>query len=580
LPAPPRLPNWTPGIDAAIAEGAREAVRPVTADDNWWLRLRTVNSIPGDLGVVFGRPGFVADRAAIISGCVRHWRLMITRWATGLAAALNSPEHQEFLARLDGLPKSWQRTLDHHEAASRTMLSDATAVLAGIDEAARMLAAAHHAWRAVHEDARGGLSIATRTYLHALAVTLAEAGQRDRLRSDLDDLYQGEPELRIPVVAPMKAGKSTLLSALLGMDIVPRRAQVMTAVPTRFIPVPPASQAEPRLELPAALASSHERLLDAITAKVTESHVAALAANPHLQSAASRIQRGDRIALATSHTGTHAIRSVLTWLHDTARLATILLPAELTDAIAEWRPEVTVPVPGAPPIGKLVLIDTPGPGEAAAAPVFGKIMTTQLADAHGCLIVIDFAQIFGTAEAALARLVTEHASAYEPAAIAIAVNRIDQRRDGDLDEGAVLSIVRQLFDLPSWADVPVTETAASRALAAIGYQGRPDQASTADLLRVAYPVRLPSRLPSGQELDDIARTVLGDSGVTTLRTHLLGRVRHALPALAMRYALARTAARAASGQDAVAVTDLIADANWAARLAFRMTRSSTDELSA
>lgn len=564
LPPPLSLPAWTPGIETVITAAAGESVRPLTAAGSWWLRLRTMNSVRGDLGVIFGRPGFVADRAAITDRCGRAWRRAVTHWSTGAAAALNSSGCRAFLALLDGLPKAWQRTLDRHEAAARAMLADATAVLDRIDQATSMLSAAHRAWRAIHEDPQGGLSIATRAYLHAIAVTLAPADPTGLLRSDLDDLYQGKPELRIPVVAPMKAGKSTLLSALFGMDIVPRRAQVMTAVPTRFIPVSPANQTEPRLELTDALASSHESLLDAITAEITESQLAALATNPHLQSAAMRLKRGDRFPVAASHSGTREIRSVLAWLHDTARLATIVLPADRTDVIADWRPEVTVPVPGAPPIGRLALIDTPGPGEAAAAPVFEKIMNMQLSDAHGCLIVIDFAQIFGMAEAALAQLIAEHASTYQPSAVAVAVNRIDQRRDGDLDENKVLSAVRQLFDLPDWVDVPVFETAAAAALAAMEYQREPEQAGKIQLLRIAYPVRLPSQPPSDRELEHIAQTVLGDSGVTELRARLLGRVRRSLPALAMRHALARASTLAASGQDAAATTDLIANVNWAA----------------
>jgi hypothetical protein len=570
-PAAPSLPAGGPAVEQAIAAAAAGSVRPLTANDGRWLRLRTVNSVRADLGLAVGRPGFAADRTAVADGCARAWRRLVDRWSNEAVAVLDSADYREFLTALDALPKAWQRTLERHEAAACTDAADAAALLALLDQAASALSAARRAWDAIHADLDGDLSVATRAYLHAIAVTAPAAAGPGLLRSDLDDLSRGEPELRIPVVAPMKAGKSTLLSALLGLDIAPRRAQIMTAVPTRFIPVPPARQAEPRLELPESVVAGHRSLLDAIAATITDGRLAALAAHPHLQSAASRLQRGDRVPVTASHTGPREIRSVLTWLHDTARLATVLpLPTELTDVIADWRPEVTVPVLGAPTAGRLALVDIPGPGEAAAAPVFAAIMNRQLADAHGCLIVIDFAQMLGTAEAALARLIGGYAAGYQPSAVAIAVNRIDQRRDGDLDGDQVVRIVRQLFGLAAWAGVPVFETAASLALAAQMYRRTPDPANRAELLRIAYPVRPPARVPSERDLEDITQTVLGTSGVTELRGRLFDQVGRALPRLAMEHALARAAAPASGGQGA-AISDLIADARWAARLSARIT---------
>jgi hypothetical protein len=568
VPSEPKsLPAWESGVDALIVAAAGGSVRLFTAGDGWGLRLRTVNSVLADIGIAFGRPGYLADRTAIAGACTRVWQRAVARWSDDAVDAYDTPGYRKLLTTLDGLPKAWQRTLEQHQSTARATAAAAAAVIDRLDQAISRLSAAYQEWRAIHEDPAGSLSATTRAYLRAIAAAQRSAGRTGSPLSDLDDLGRGEPELRIPVVAPMKAGKSTLLSAVLGLDIVPRRAQVMTAVPTRFIPVPPDRQAEPRLELPEPLVASHRSLLDRLTATIGESQLAALAVNPHLQSVAGRLQRGDRVPVAAAHTGADDIRTVLTWLHDTARLATLLLPAELTDVIADWRPEVTVPVPGAPAVGRLALIDTPGPGEAEAAPVFQKIMDTQLADAHGCLIVIDFAQIFGTAEAALAGLIAGHAADYQPSATAIAVNRIDQRRDGDLDPDQVLRVARQLFDLDGWADVPVVETAAARALAALMYQRSADPGSAAELLQIAYPVRPPARPPSQEELLDIMRTVLGDSGVTELRAQLLGRVGPTLPRLAMESALARVGDQAADG-----VADLIAGAIWAAGMASRITR--------
>lgn len=42
-------------------------------------------------------------------------------------------------------------------------------------------------------------------------------------------------ELRMAIVAPMKAGKSTITNAIIGQDILPSRNSAMTTLPTEII---------------------------------------------------------------------------------------------------------------------------------------------------------------------------------------------------------------------------------------------------------------------------------------------------------------------------------------------------------
>lgn len=42
-------------------------------------------------------------------------------------------------------------------------------------------------------------------------------------------------ELRMAIVAPMKAGKSTITNAIIGQDILPSRNAAMTTLPTEII---------------------------------------------------------------------------------------------------------------------------------------------------------------------------------------------------------------------------------------------------------------------------------------------------------------------------------------------------------
>ena len=53
------------------------------------------------------------------------------------------------------------------------------------------------------------------------------------VRTDLDAVRNGE--LRAVVVAPMKAGKSTLVNAIIGYELLPARGSAMTTLPTRIV---------------------------------------------------------------------------------------------------------------------------------------------------------------------------------------------------------------------------------------------------------------------------------------------------------------------------------------------------------
>jgi hypothetical protein len=559
-PADPR--TWSPEVAAVLGQGARAGIRGLGPGDTWWRRAIRANSGRRDLISVSRRRGFVADRAVIVPRCAEAWQHAITYWRwtaadqTGAAGG-----YLQLLAALDDTSRRWLDTLDRNAAAARRARRDLSVLGTGLDTAAELLSAARRSWTDLHRPGPGGLSAGTRACLAALSRVAECADAPGALRADLARLSHGRAELRLPVVAPMKAGKSTLLCALLGADIVPHRAHVMTALATRFIPVSPAACPEAELILTAGLVAGHARLLDAL-GRVADSRIASLGGRPHLQELAVALRDGHRVELRPWQTGTSVIRDLLTWLHDTVRLATIVLPSAAAEQVADWVPEVHVPVPGTLAGGRLVLIDTPGTGEAAASPVLASIVARQLAEAHGCLVLVDYTQLGGMAAAQLAQLVTSRAAAAEPAAVVVAVNRIDQRRDGDPEAAAVRDVVRHILDIPAWKDVPVIETAAALGMAAWRYLDQQDAATQAEFLQLVYPLGPPDPLPPPDKLRQRAVTAARRSGITELRAEIHGRIHQHLPDLAVRNALARADALGAG-----VTADLVADARWAARLA-------------
>ena len=74
----------------------------------------------------------------------------------------------------------------------------------------------------------------------ALLDQVDHAGTPNDTRAILEDfkfIYSNVKnlELRMCIVAPMKAGKSTIINAILGQNILPTRNAAMTVIPTEVV---------------------------------------------------------------------------------------------------------------------------------------------------------------------------------------------------------------------------------------------------------------------------------------------------------------------------------------------------------
>ena len=70
------------------------------------------------------------------------------------------------------------------------------------------------------------------------------------------------------IVAPMKAGKSTIINAIIGQEILPSRNSAMTTLPTEIIF--DAERTEPVLDLSAEVLSVFEKTLLALRHKIED----------------------------------------------------------------------------------------------------------------------------------------------------------------------------------------------------------------------------------------------------------------------------------------------------------------------
>ncbi|GGM02781.1 dynamin family protein [Dactylosporangium sucinum] len=530
---PAVMADALPGPGRALLSAAAGAVQPLSARPERGLWLRTPHSYRTDLVTVLGRRGFVVDRGRIGPACeaaAERW-LAETVAAAGRGVAAAAAEfdagltacHAVVAARLDESATA--------ERAAQAALHRATTARGGWDRLAAGGGALAAAWEALHITDDGGLTPAIRQALPHVARRSARLLDPE-VRADLDRLARSAPaEVRVVVVAPMKAGKSTLLSAITGHDVVPRRAQAMTVLATRLVL---GGMTGPQLRVPLDLAAEATEMAGRVRARLRSPSAPSLAAHPHLARFAAGL---DQAPLRTGAvvTGAAAVRTALTALHDLARLAMYLLPAHETAPLAGWVPEVRVPGAGD---GRVVLVDTPGPDEGAGGALLGTIVEQQVAAAHAGLVVVDYTQIGSTAEARLAERVRSRLAVLADELLWLVVNRVDQRRGrADLDRPGAAAAARHLVRRPG---APVYETSAVLAVAAAAHLRDPGDAAAAGHLR---DLVLPSGGPaSGDELRRLAGKARSRSGVAELRAAVLERLAAGPDLAVLRSALARLGA--------------------------------------
>lgn len=241
--------------------------------------------------------------------------------------------------------------------------------------------------------------------------------------------------VHVAVVGVMKAGKSSLVSGLVGREVVPSRASALTVVPTLITHDPDAT--EPLLALPAlcrtALATVGARLasLDAASLRGLASDVGgaslACAGEPWRD-----VYRGDAAVLAA-----------LVRVHDTVRLGERCglfregphpLAALAEGDVLAQLPCVRVcfaSLAGAAGLGgALSLVDTPGPNELGLSSALGGLVQAVLAAATVVALVLDYSSINSLAQAGVRELVAAASADWQGLAgkdVFVLINKYDQR---------------------------------------------------------------------------------------------------------------------------------------------------------
>ena len=259
-------------------------------------------------------------------------------------------------------------------------------------------------------------------------------------------------ELVMPIVAPMKAGKSTLINAIVGYELLPTRAHPMTTLPTRIVLDEQVPLDKPELSLPASLcavyASLEKHLRATLTAgwQLPEGH-------QYLSPLAMAIADATLPELRPLATGVDAVHSTLARLNDQMRLAAFAAEdTDYLDMISELPTLRTGYVHDyatrGSRTGTLVIVDTPGPNENAMSVRLGRVLETQLAQSHVVLVVLDYTQMGGNAAADVQDRLGRHLEIIGKSRLYAVVNKVDQRKgQDDLSAEDTRASVRAALDL-------------------------------------------------------------------------------------------------------------------------------------
>lgn len=291
-------------------------------------------------------------------------------------------------------------------------------------------------------------------------------------------------ELMMAIVAPMKAGKSTIINAIIGQDILPSRNAAMTTLPTKI--VFNAELREPTLTLSDEILSVFQETLRDLRYKIqalgTEQMQEKIAHHPHLVELLKEIQDTVEFPIHARTSGREEIKKTLTNLNDIIRLSSLIgLSQDPLGQLMDvpcietpfWRAQKT---DQPQMLGNLVIVDTPGPNEAGENLRLAAVVKEQLRKSSMVLIVLDFTQLKTEAAEKVKKEVQKVIQLRGKENLYVLINKVDQRQDGDMTYKEVQQFVAAELGLDDSSDTNrVFEVSARRAFSAANFMQELEQ---------------------------------------------------------------------------------------------------------
>ena len=310
-------------------------------------------------------------------------------------------------------------------------------------------------------------------------------------------------ELRMAIVAPMKAGKSTIINAIAGQELLPSCAVAMTTIPTEIafnhdIKQPVLNLTQDTIDL---FQSLENDLKDKVKTWGIESLQQKLSRHPHLIDLFAKIIASKNYSFTEETIGQKAISDTLNRLNHLIRICSVIDPTQ--DHMAQLKEVPCIQTPWlkigknrkVEARGKLTIIDTPGPNEAEEGLRLTAVVEEQLRRSAIVLVVLDFTQLNSEAAKTIKQQIQPIVESIGTDNLYVLINKIDQRREGDMTPEQVKEFVAADLGLKGDSD-RVFEVAAIRAFAATKFLLEVQQNPKIQLLQI-------------QSLTSLAQEVLG-----------------------------------------------------------------------
>lgn len=266
-------------------------------------------------------------------------------------------------------------------------------------------------------------------------------------------------ELRMAIVAPMKAGKSTIINAIVGQDLVPSRNAAMTTIPTKIsfdntVDKPSLTLSENTLNVFQNIWQDLQQKINHLSESELEKQIGQY---PHLIKLAENI-RSDSFCVPPEVSNKENITQVLFQLNDLVRLCCTLDPIQDPLNKLEDVPEVKTPfwrsnnTEQLKQLGNLVIVDTPGPNEAGDNLRLTAVVEQELKRCSIVLIVLDFTQLNNQAAEKVKQQVRPIIDVIGKDNLYVLVNKVDQRLSGDMTSEDVKKFVYSDLNLSESED--------------------------------------------------------------------------------------------------------------------------------
>ncbi len=289
-------------------------------------------------------------------------------------------------------------------------------------------------------------------------------------------------ELRMAIVAPMKAGKSTIINAIIGQELLPSRNSAMTTIPTEIIF--DAERTEPMLALNTDIRQVFQEAFLSLQGQIRELGMQRvqekLGQYPHLIKLAEKIEAKTGGVIDEEILGRQRIINNLGALNDIVRLCSIIEPIIDPLALLTDVPRIYTPFWLAQSneqsdlLGKLVIVDTPGPNEAGQNLRLVNVVSEQLERCSLVLFVLDFTQLRTEAAEKVKKDVQKVINLRGNDNLYVLINKVDQRRLGDMTPEQVRQFVAAELEI-SDPENRVFEIAARRAFGAANFMQEMEQ---------------------------------------------------------------------------------------------------------